>query len=145
MQMTLEVLAQAGVEIPVSRLDTDGNDYVFDIECGKSYGLREFTVPGDFSSSSYLLAAAALTESEITVGNLFPSAQGDSRIVELLDNMGADISWSKEEGLVTVKGVKGDGLRGEYASESGFSADSRGISCGCQRHHGNNGCWTSEI
>ncbi|KAF5434061.1 3-phosphoshikimate 1-carboxyvinyltransferase [Candidatus Methanophagaceae archaeon] len=112
MQMTLEVLAQAGVEIPVSRLDTDGNDYVFDIECGKSYGLREFTVPGDFSSSSYLLAAAALTESEITVGNLFPSAQGDSRIVELLDNMGADISWSKEEGLVTVKGVKGDGLRG---------------------------------
>ena len=114
MQMTLEVLEQAGVEIPISRLesDTGENDYVFDVEGGKSYELRKFTVPGDFSSSSYLLAAAALTGSEITVGNLFPSAQGDSRIVELLDDMGADISWAKEKGLVTVKGVKGDGLRG---------------------------------
>ncbi len=114
MEMTMEVLAQAGVEIPISRLksDTGENDYIFDVEGGKSYELRKFTVPGDFSSSSYLLAAAVLTGSEITVGNLLPSAQGDSRIVELLDDMGADISWAKEKGLVTVKGVKGDGLRG---------------------------------
>jgi len=112
MQMTMEVLVQAGVEIPISCVDADGNDYVFDVEGGKSYELRKFTVPGDFSSSSYLLAAAALTDSEITVGNLFPSAQGDSRIVELLGDMGADINWAKEKGLVTAKGVKGDGLRG---------------------------------
>ena len=109
MKMTIEVLDKAGVKIPFSRTS---NDYSFHVEAGKRYELRKFTVPGDFSSASYILAAAALTDSEVKVNNLFPSAQGDSRIVELLDDMGAEISWDKERGLVTVKGVKGDGLRG---------------------------------
>jgi len=111
MRMTTEVLEQAGVEVSFSRLSSS-NDYSIHLEGGRSYDLRRFTVPGDFSSSSYLLAAAAITDSELKVKNLFPSAQGDSRIVELLREMGASISWDKEKGVVEVKGAQSTGLKG---------------------------------
>lgn len=111
MRMTTEVLEQAGVEVSSSRL-SGSNDYSFRIEGGRSYDLRRFMVPGDFSSSSYLLAAAAITDSELKVKNLFPSAQGDSRIVGILEEMGAKIKWNKEEGIVEVDGTQSVGLRG---------------------------------
>jgi len=109
MRITAEVLEKAGVEVPFSR---STNDYSFHVEGGKRYELRKFTVPGDFSSASYPLAAAAITDSELKIKNLFPSAQGDSRIVELLKEMGADIKWDKEKGIVEVKGTKEAGLKG---------------------------------
>ena len=111
MRMTTEVLEQAGVEISFSTL-SGSNDYYFHVEGGKSYDLRRYTVPGDFSSISYLLAAAAITDSKIKVRNLFPSAQGDSRIVELLREMGAAIRWNREGGVVEVQGAESSGLRG---------------------------------
>ena len=110
MRMTTEILEKAGVTIPFSR--SPDNHYSFQVEGGKRYELRRFTVPGDFSSSSYLLAAAALTDSEVKISNLFPSAQGDSRIVEILNEMGADIKWDEGRGIVEVKGAKEAGLRG---------------------------------
>ncbi len=109
MIMTTEILEKAGVEVPFSR---SSNGYSFQIEGGKRYELRRFTVPGDFSSSSYLLAGATLTDSELKISNLFPSAQGDSRIVEILNDMGADIRWDERRGIVEVKGIKEAGLRG---------------------------------
>jgi 3-phosphoshikimate 1-carboxyvinyltransferase len=42
--------------------------------------------------------------SEVTVKNLFPSKQGDKLIIEILEQMGADITWDKQAGTVTVKG-----------------------------------------
>ncbi len=112
MRMTAEVLGKAGVEIPFSRASTS-NDYSFQVEGGKRYELRRFTVPGDFSSASYLLAAAAITDSRLKIRNLFPSAQGDSRIVELLNEMGVEIRWDKEKGIVEVMGAEDAGrLRG---------------------------------
>lgn len=111
MRMTAEVLEQAGVGVSFSRSNSSKN-YSFHVESGKSYDLRRFTVPGDFSSASYLLAAAAITDSELRVRNLFPSAQGDSRIVELLAELGASISWDKEKGVVEVKGRKDAELKG---------------------------------
>ncbi len=115
MRMTTEVLEQAGVEVSFSRLSSS-NDYSFHVEGGRSYDLRRFTVPGDFSSSSYLLAAAAITDSKLKVKNLFPSAQGDSKIVGLLEEMGAKIKWNKEEGIVEVNGTQSVGLRGIKAN-----------------------------
>lgn len=105
MRMTIEVLKQAGVDIDLE------NDYSFHVEGGCSYDLRRFTVPGDFSSASYPLAAAAITNSELKVRNLFSSAQGDSRIVELLAEMGVFINWEKEKGVVEVKGTEDTGLK----------------------------------
>jgi 3-phosphoshikimate 1-carboxyvinyltransferase len=111
MRMTTEVLEQAGVEVSFST-SSGSNDYYFHVEGGRSYDLRRFTVPGDFSSASYLLAAAAITDSKLKVRNLFPSAQGDSRIVELLKDMGAAIRWYRESGVVEVNGAESTGLSG---------------------------------
>lgn len=104
-KMTLEVLEQAGVEIPFSRSRSSGSgDFSFQVAGGRKYELRRFVVPGDFSSASYLLAAAAVTDSEVRVRNLFPSAQGDARIVEVLKEMGVEVKWEKERGVVSVRG-----------------------------------------
>jgi 3-phosphoshikimate 1-carboxyvinyltransferase len=51
------------------------------------------TIAGDFSSASCLLAAAALTQSEITLHGLnMQDPQGDKRLIDILKSMGADIT-----------------------------------------------------
>ena len=63
-----------------------------------------FAVPGDFSSMSYLFAAAAIAgDGSVSVANVRPSAQGDAAILEILDRMGADVSWNTAAGVVDVK------------------------------------------
>lgn len=111
MHMTLELVEQAGVEIAVER-PTASNDYSFIINGGQRYDLGRFTVPGDFSSASYPLAAAAITHSPLAVRNLFSSAQGDARIIELLRDMGVALHWDREKGVVAVQGVQSDRLEG---------------------------------
>ena len=103
-EVTIEVLEKAGIEVIFSHSATD---YSFHVEGGQSYELPRFTVPGDFSSASYPLAAAVISDSKVKMLNLFPSAQGDSRIVAILKEMGADIRWDVESGIVAVKGAKG--------------------------------------
>ena len=63
-----------------------------------------YPVPGDFSSMSYLLAAGAVAADDaVVVAGAYPSAQGDSAIVDVLERMGADISWDREAGEITVR------------------------------------------
>ena len=99
--VTLEMLELAGVKI-----QTDNeNGTKFIIPGMQKYDFKDYTIPGDFSSASYLLAAAAMTDgSEVTIKNLFPSKQGDKLIIEILEQMGADITWDKQAGTVKVKG-----------------------------------------
>lgn len=96
-EITLEMLGQAGVE-----METDFR--VFRIGGGQRYDLKRYTVPGDFSSASYLLAAAAVTGSRLTVRGIHPSRQGDAAIVDVLERMGAEISWDREEGVLSIVG-----------------------------------------
>ncbi len=97
--VTLEVLREAGIVID-ERDDSGGLRFV--IEGNQRFDLRRYTVPGDFSSSSYLLAAGALSGDHVTIRNLYPSRQGDSAIIRILEEMGADIVWNQEAGEVTV-------------------------------------------
>ena len=63
-----------------------------------------YNVPGDFSSTSYLLAAGALAAPEgLTVNNAVPSAQGDTAIVDILANMGAELRWDKDAGQIDIR------------------------------------------
>ncbi|WMW23307.1 3-phosphoshikimate 1-carboxyvinyltransferase [Methanolobus mangrovi] len=103
--VTIELLESAGAEILVE----EGNTIKFIIPANQKYNLKEYTVPGDFSSASYLLAGAAVTGSTVTVKNLFPSKQGDVDIIDVLERMGAEITWDKENGIVKVAG---NGLKG---------------------------------
>jgi 3-phosphoshikimate 1-carboxyvinyltransferase len=54
---------------------------------------------------SYLLAAGALAAGDdpVIVEGAYPSAQGDSAIVDVLERMGAAIDWDREAGEITVE------------------------------------------
>ncbi|MCK5109771.1 MAG: 3-phosphoshikimate 1-carboxyvinyltransferase, partial [Methanosarcinales archaeon] len=97
--VTLEVLREAGIMID-ERDDSSGLRFV--IKGNQTFDLKRYTVPGDFSSSSYLLAAGALAGDHVTVRNLYPSAQGDCAIIRILEEMGADIVWNPKAGEVKV-------------------------------------------
>lgn len=96
-EITLDMLSDAGVQVKADRQE-------FLISGNQTYNLRSYTIPGDFSSASYPLAAAAVTGSEVTVRGILPSRQGDSAIIDILRGMGAEISWNRELGDLKIKG-----------------------------------------
>lgn len=102
-EITLEMLRAAGAKI-----ETDFERFA--VQGGQSYDLGGYTVPGDFSSASYLLAAAAVTGSSLSVRGLRPSKQGDSAIVSILQEMGAKISWDRSEGVLDIEGRELSGV-----------------------------------
>ncbi|MDF0589705.1 3-phosphoshikimate 1-carboxyvinyltransferase [Candidatus Methanocrinis natronophilus] len=102
-EITLEMLEEAG-----GKVETDFERFF--IQGGQRYHLEEYTVPGDFSSASYLLAAAAVTGSRLMVRGLRPSRQGDSAIVSILRDMGAKISWDQEKGDLVIEGGDLEGV-----------------------------------
>ncbi|ADE36104.1 3-phosphoshikimate 1-carboxyvinyltransferase [Methanohalophilus mahii] len=110
--VTLEILREAGAEI----FEDSNHNIKFIIPPNQDYNLRDYLVPGDFSSASYLLAAAAMTGSRVVVKNMFPSQQGDMAIIGILKQMGAGISWDKDNGRVTVNGRDLKGVRVDAAA-----------------------------
>ncbi len=102
-EITIEMLESAGIKIEL--VEDDKGHLSFIIPPNQSYELTEYTVytvPGDFSSASYLLAAGALAGGGITVGGLFPNKQGDAAIIPILQDMGANLEWDLERGEVRV-------------------------------------------
>jgi 3-phosphoshikimate 1-carboxyvinyltransferase len=105
-QITLEVLDAFGV-------DAHETDAGFAVDGGQAYDPAggEYAVPGDFSSMSYLLAAGALAgDDELLVQGAQPSAQGDSAIVSILEDMGADLDWDRDAGEIAVQQSALDGV-----------------------------------
>ena len=100
---TLEVLRQAGIEVEVA-----DDLRSFQIAAGQSYNPGEYSVNGDWPSSAAILAAGALTSSGIIVERLFEDRQGERAVLELLREMGVDVSWDGQR--VELRGH--DGLRG---------------------------------
>ncbi|WP_435069633.1 3-phosphoshikimate 1-carboxyvinyltransferase [Haloplanus sp. C73] len=97
--ITLEVLSAFGVDATETKRG-------YRVPGGQRYERSEaYPVPGDFSSMSYLLAAGAVAGGDegVVVEGARPSAQGDSAIVDVLQRMGADVSWDREAGEITVR------------------------------------------
>ncbi len=68
----------------------------------RQYTGRTYTIEGDYSSSSYFFAIAALCGGRMTVNNLEPgSVQGDRRFPDILASMGCTVTYS--ENAVTVE------------------------------------------
>lgn len=87
LRMTLEMIDYYG-----GRVELDGGK-LYCYGAGH-YRARRITIPGDFSSASFLLAAAAITGGDVSVGGLSNRfTQADARIVELLRSFGCSISW----------------------------------------------------
>ncbi|MCU4799609.1 3-phosphoshikimate 1-carboxyvinyltransferase [Halobacteria archaeon HArc-gm2] len=97
--ITLEVLDAFGVD---AEQTADG----FTVPGGQHYEPEdgEYHVPGDFSSISYLLAAGVLAaEDELTITSAYPSAQGDTAIIDVVDRMGGDVDWNTDDGVITAR------------------------------------------
>ncbi|KAK4483164.1 hypothetical protein RD792_010347 [Penstemon davidsonii] len=98
-EMTLKLMERFGVHVEHS----DSWDR-FLIKGGQKYkSPGNAFVEGDASSASYFLAGAAITGGTVTVeGCGTSSLQGDVKFAEVLEKMGAEVTWS--ENSVTVKG-----------------------------------------
>jgi 3-phosphoshikimate 1-carboxyvinyltransferase len=87
-------------------ITTDHMEAGFAVPGGQQYvaPTNGYTVPGDFSSISYLLAAGVLaSEGALTVRGAHPSAQGDTAIIDQLRCMGAEIEWDRSGGVITIE------------------------------------------
>ncbi|KAJ9188459.1 hypothetical protein P3X46_003816 [Hevea brasiliensis] len=98
-EMTLKLMERYGVTIEHS-----GSWDHFFVRGGQKYkSPGNSFVEGDASSASYFLAGAAITGGTITVeGCGTSSLQGDVKFAEVLDKMGAKVTWT--ENSVTVTG-----------------------------------------
>ncbi|OVE86108.1 3-phosphoshikimate 1-carboxyvinyltransferase [Natronolimnobius baerhuensis] len=104
--ITTELLADYGV-------DAEQTDRGFTVAGGQSYAPADgkYAVPGDFSSISYLLAAGAIASEEgIHVEGAQPSAQGDTAIVDIVERMGAEVEWDRENGTIDVSKAELEGI-----------------------------------
>jgi 3-phosphoshikimate 1-carboxyvinyltransferase len=84
-KMTEAVLSSHGIKVPA-------HENHIHIPAKQTYMPSDGIVPGDFSSASFLLVAAAITESKVQVNNLnYSSLQGDKAIIDVLKQMGVEV------------------------------------------------------
>lgn len=106
--ITLDVMKKFGVHV-----DND-NYQQLTVAKGQSYqSPGSIMVEGDASSASYFLAAAAIAGGTVRVhGTGTASVQGDARFAEVLEQMGATVTWSEKwievTGGVPLKGIDVD-------------------------------------
>ncbi len=95
---TLEVLEQAGIIIHARE------DYmVFHVPGRQTYEAKTYTVQGDYPGSAAVLAAAAVTQSDVTIERLSASSkQGERAIIDVLKMM--EVPLTHENDNVHVKG-----------------------------------------
>lgn len=85
-EMTLNIMRRHGVKVETSK---DWGWFRVVPQRGKAI---EHEVPGDYSSAAFLLAAASICRSKVTVENLEEdSLQGDRAIVGILREMGTSV------------------------------------------------------
>lgn len=79
----------------------------FRVACSM-YHAQDYRVEGDWSNASYFLAAGAIGDGPVCIKGLRrDSLQGDRAMVDILEKMGADISWDCNDVTVTPAPLKG--------------------------------------
>ncbi|MDQ0112941.1 3-phosphoshikimate 1-carboxyvinyltransferase [Paenibacillus harenae] len=112
---TLEVLEQAGIVIHADE------DYMrFRVPGNQSYAAKTYSVQGDYPGSAAILAAAAVTQSDVIVHRLEErSKQGERAVVDVLKMM--ETPLTHENGIVHVKGngkLKAVEFDGDHATDA---------------------------
>lgn len=108
--MTLRYLNQQKI---IYQHERAKNRDIFYIQGNQKYQSFNTNINGDFSSASYLIAAAVLTQSRIRLQGLdMQDVQGDKRLINILQDMGADIVTDDNnliiQGGKTLKGISID-------------------------------------
>jgi 3-phosphoshikimate 1-carboxyvinyltransferase len=104
-KITLDVLKSFGINIQESIDDQRVGRYI--ISCEQNYRAQTYEIPGDFSSAAFLIVAVVLapSDSEIVIDNLnFDKPQGDQKLIEVLQKMGAKIEVFKDKNRISVIG-----------------------------------------
>ncbi|MFQ6094646.1 MAG: 3-phosphoshikimate 1-carboxyvinyltransferase [Candidatus Bathyarchaeia archaeon] len=97
--ITVDVLLKHGVKV-----DFQSNHERFNIPPMQEYTPFDHVIEGDYSSAAFLLAAAALTNSNVKVKGLRKETlQGDRVIVDILKEMGTQIEVHGD--LVQIRGA----------------------------------------
>jgi len=100
--ITLDIMRTFGVTVECE------NHTQFHISADQTYHPMDYTIEADWSSASYFLAAAAITQGEVTLIGLNPdSVQGDTGFLNVLEKMGCTTERSSEKIF-----IKGNPLRG---------------------------------
>jgi 3-phosphoshikimate 1-carboxyvinyltransferase len=98
--MTLDIMKKFKVDVNYDRAGKS-----FHIE-PQIYRSRDYSVEGDYSSASYLIAAAASLNSDLTVQNLpNNSKQGDKQILEIVKDMGSEVKVKNNEVKIQGQGI----------------------------------------
>lgn len=96
-QLTLAMMGELGIEY------TWSSPTQILIKAPQAYPSMDYTVEADCSSASYFWAAAAVTGGAVYTYPISPqSAQGDCRLLEVLEQMGCQVSWRNDG--VSVRG-----------------------------------------
>ena len=98
--MTVKVMSDFGVEV----IETENGYFV---KGNQVYGIRDYTVEGDWSQAAFFLAGGALFGDIKVKGLDINSSQGDKKICELLERFGAKLEVSKNEIRVKKSELKG--------------------------------------
>jgi len=93
---TLEVMRSAGIEVEAS-----DNLMHFRVPSPQRYRPGDYSVNGDWPGAAAILAAAAVTKSRVSIDRLYEDQQGESAVVEVLNEMGASVSWKPP--IVTIE------------------------------------------
>jgi len=117
LKISTELKSRPYVDLTLSVLEDFGVDVVnqdyrkFLVLANQKYQACEYVVEGDYSSAAFILAAAAATESKVTVENLLPnSLQADKKILEILKTMGAKVSAGETSVTVESSGQLSGGM-----------------------------------
>jgi 3-phosphoshikimate 1-carboxyvinyltransferase len=95
---TLEVIEQAGV-----RIEASSDLMHYRIPGGQRYEAKKYVVQGDYPGSAAILAAAAVTNSDVKVLRLEEnSRQGEKAVIDVLRAMGVNLTH--KDGVVHVRG-----------------------------------------
>lgn len=110
MEMTLNWLDKQHIEYTHEHV---GNTDVFQIKGKQKYKKFNATIAADFSSSSYIIAAAVLMGDLVEISGIdMQDPQGDKRLITILQKMGADICIEATHLLIRgkkpLKGIKID-------------------------------------
>jgi len=101
-EMTLDWLDRAGIEY------TRSGWRRFRIRGNQRYPAFERDIPGDYSSATFFLCAAAVTGSRLTLAGLDRNdCQGDREVLTILERMGCSIEEEADGITITGKPLRG--------------------------------------
>jgi 3-phosphoshikimate 1-carboxyvinyltransferase len=111
--LTIDMMRRFGVTVTAEDPRDAGASARFRVAAGQSYRPGEVVIEGDWSSASYLFAAAALVPGRVEVRGLeSASLQGDARFLDCLQEMGCRVDRRSDaivvEGTERLRGIEAD-------------------------------------